>query len=252
MNKGWKQVAIAAAVLSMSIAPAVVADSPAEGLQTTITVSASASSYTTPDKARLTVRVEKSDPEAAEATVKLTETADAVLEAIKGAGVDAEDIATSGYRLSPDYHYDDDGKYILDGYTAVISYTVKDLTIDSVGALITAATDAGATEIEDIAYECSDYDARYGEALAEAVKLSRQKADALAKASGTQIIGVDSISEGYQDDSARYKGVNYAYTESAAMDSAVMSDAVQIEPGETEIEASVTVVYSMQGKEAAE
>ena len=131
----------------------------------TVTVQASASVYTVPDKARITFEVTKEGSQADSVQSEASQTAAAVTDAIEGSGVEEKSIQTSSYSLGPKYN--DSNKLI--GYTATVSITVRDLDISEAGRLIGTATGAGATGVDSVQYFCSDYDDRYEEALAKAV-----------------------------------------------------------------------------------
>ncbi len=204
----------------------------------TVTVQASASVYTVPDKARITFEVTKEGSQADSVQSEASQTAAAVTDAIEGSGVEEKSIQTSSYSLGPKYN--DSNKLI--GYTATVSITVRDLDISEAGRLIGTATGAGATGVDSVQYFCSDYDDRYEEALAKAVAAAAKKADVLAHAAGRKPGDVVSVTEGYQDTSARYEYASGAqYELAAASDSAMNFD-----PGVTEIEASVTAVYELK------
>ena len=89
----------------------------------------------------------------------------------------------------------------------------------------------------------SDYDNAYQEALKKAVEEAKKKAEILAGAAGKRLGDPASITEGYQDTSARYRDANM-YMEKAAMaEEAEMDMGMGVMPGELEIRASVTVTY---------
>ena len=91
-----------------------------------------------------------------------------------------------------------------------------------------------------ISYSCSGYDEAYKEALAKAVKGASEKAEVLAEASGKKLGDVVTIVEGYQNTDLEYR-----YLDAEALkNSNEAADAV-IMPGESDIEADITVTYGM-------
>ena len=72
---------------------------------------------------------------------------------------------------------------------------------------------------------------------------ARKKAEVLAKAADRILGDVQSITEGYQNTSARYVNKSIAIEE-AAMDTA--AESVSLNPGDSEITASVTVTYYLK------
>ena len=96
--------------------------------------------------------------------------------------------------------------------------------------------------MDNVSFLCSGYDEAYGQALTQAVEASRAKAETLAAAAGKKLGEAVTITEGWQDSSARYgKVMNSLTMEAAAMDTAGPA----FQPRETEISANVTVTYSM-------
>ena len=78
------------------------------------------------------------------------------------------------------------------------------------------------------------------------MKAARKKADVLAKAEGASAGKVVSISEGYQDLSARYQssdiGAAYKETAAAAQDTSSIPD---LSAGTLQIQAEVSVTYEL-------
>ena len=149
-------------------------------------------------------------------------------------------IITSGYNIYQEYDYE---KNEPAGYTVSTSLTIKDIEIDMAGTILSDAVAAGVNEVYYISYSCSSYDEKYEEALTDAVLAARKKAEVLAKAADRILGDVQSITEGYQNTSARYVNKSIAIEE-AAMDTAAGS--VSLNPGDSEITASVTVTYYLK------
>ena len=206
----------------------------------TVTVSGSYTIYTAPDKAELYVAVTTKDSKAAGAQTKNTKDVDAVIQKLKELGGNEKSIITSGYNIYQEYDYE---KNEPAGYTVSTSLTIKDIEIDMAGTILSEAVAAGVNEVYYISYSCSSYDEKYEEALTDAVLAARKKAEVLAKAADRILGDVQSITEGYQNTSARYVNKSIAIEE-AAMDTAAGS--VSLNPGDSEITASVTVTYYLK------
>lgn len=210
----------------------------------TVTVSGKYTVYSTPDKAEIHLGVRTQEADAQTAQQKNTETVDKVIEAIKALGVDEKSIRTTGYNIWQEYNYETDK---VRGYTVTTSLTIKDLEIDLAGSVISESIAAGVNEMNGISYSCSDYDKAYAEALASAVDAAKEKADVLAKAAGKELGDVQAIVEGYQDMSARYSRSNVTMdTATAKEEAALGSMAASVMPGESEINAEVTVTYYLK------
>lgn len=244
MNKTIKTMlgAVLTAALALSLAGCGLAAGKAEALQT-ITVSASASVTLTPDKASVSFGVSTQEETAALAQSRNSEAVEAVMAALRERGVEEKSIRTSYYNLYPMIDYSEDGEQRVIGYRVQTTLSVQDQDIDALGELLAACVEAGATNIDSVSFFCSNYDEAYREALAKAVEASKAKAEALAAAAGRKAGAVVSITEGWENSSARYdRGVNTAFDLAEAKAAALPS----FQPGETEITANVTVVYGIE------
>ena len=207
-----------------------------------ITVSASASVSLVPDKATVTFGVSTQARTAEEAQNQNTEAVNAVIETLTGRGIEERSIRTVNYSIYPQYDYSANGDQRIIGYNVNTSMSVQDQDIDELGELLAACVAAGINNVDSVQLLCSGYDEAYQEALSQAVEASRGKAEALAQAAGRSLGGVITITEGWQDSSARYVAAEEAaaYGANASMDAGP-----SIQPGETEIRANVTVTYAM-------
>jgi uncharacterized protein YggE len=188
---------------------------------------------------------EKADAAQSENTEKVNQ----VIETLKGMGVDEKSIQTSGYSISPQYDYDNldiNKQPKLTGYEVRTTLQVSDQKIANAGKILSESVKSGVNDVEGVVYTCSTYDEKYEEALQKAVKAARKKADVLAKAEGASAGKVVSISEGYQDLSARYQssdiGAAYKETAAAAQDTSSVPD---LSAGTLQIQAEVSVTYEL-------
>lgn len=193
----------------------------------TITVSGHATVTIVPDRASFDFTVEGRAPTAAAAVARTGAAAEAVMQAVRNAGVPAGDMQTSQVSLMP--QTTDNGSTII-AYTASETVTAT-TTIAKAGALVDAAVGAGADGVSGPSLSRSDSGAFYREALQKAVADAESKAAALASAAGIGLGAVQSIVE----DSAPTP-LPYA--------SAKADASVPIEPGTQTVDASVTVTYS--------
>src|SRR5687767_6558143 len=82
-----------------------------------ITVVGEGRAMAAPDRAVFTVGVEVRRPSVSEARAGSAEAIARMLEALRGAGVAAEDVQTSQLSIQPDYEYTEQGRRLL-GYLA--------------------------------------------------------------------------------------------------------------------------------------
>jgi len=150
-----------------------------------------------PDRALIDVGVLTQEKQSQNAATLNAKQLDSVVVALhKVLGADA-DIKTINYALNPDYQYRPmGGKSAVSSYTAlnVVRVTLDDL--DKVGAVIDAATQAGANHVESVRYTVRDQQVLHSQAVREAALKARANADALAAALNLKITRIVSVDEG--------------------------------------------------------
>lgn len=192
-----------------------------------ITVTGNGSVTTVPDRASFSFTVETRAATAVTALAQNSTETRAVIAAVKAAGVADDDVQTAQVSLSPQTN--DAGK--VTGYTASNTITAKIRELGFAGKVVDAAVGAGATGVSGPSLFRSDTDALYRTALKNAVAQARTKAEALAAAANVSLGRVTSIVEG-----------GSAVPLPAADKAGVVGP--PIEPGTTEVDASVTVTYT--------
>ncbi|HUJ91906.1 MAG TPA: SIMPL domain-containing protein [Gaiellaceae bacterium] len=197
----------------------------------TITVTGSGSVTAVPDRASFSFSVDTRGATASAALSSNADEAQAVVGALKNAGVAAADLQTTEVSLDP--QTSQDGTKII-GYAASSSVSVT-VPIGQAGAIVDAAVKAGADGVSGPSLDVSDQDALYAQALKNAVANAQSKAMALADASGLQLGAVQTVVEG-----SAPSPVVFGATAKAPD----ASGSVPIEPGSQEIDATVTVTYS--------
>jgi len=194
----------------------------------TITVTGNGTVTVVPDRASFGFSAETRADTAKNALARNADLANAIVAALKSAGIAAADIQTQQVSLSPQTNQD--GTQVV-GYTASTSVSVQ-TTIAKAGAIVDAAVGAGANGVSGPSLSRSDQDAQYRDALKQAVADAKEKAQALATAGGLSLGGVRTMVEG-----SNSMPIPFAVGKTA--DAA----GVAIEPGTQEIDASVTVTY---------
>ena len=231
----------------LSVSAYAEAAAPVSTEKSTVTVNAEATVTSVPDIAEIRVSINTTEESAADAQKTNGEKTDAVVRALKELKIEEKDIQTSNYSMYPQYDYSTETAKLV-GYEATTTLTVSNLPIDETGDILAAAVDAGANQVEDISYSCSDYDECYQQALCDAVANARVKAAVLANAAGMTIDQAASITEGWQN--TTYRGNNSGALMESSMAKAVDYDtaagAVSVNPGEADITANVTVVYNLK------
>ena len=214
------------------------AESPAAASGATITVTGSASVTLKADYARISVGVSTSAKTVEEATQQNSTTIFAVIEALKTAGVQEDDIATSNYSVHAEYDYSSFGGQKLTGYNVTNQLTVIIRDMEHIGATLDKATAAGANNIYNIEFLSTQADAAQDEATAYAVQDAMRRAKLLADAADLTLGGIVSIS----DSSSGWVVSTRSYA--SKLDMAVAGNSIL--PDDTSVSASVTIVFELK------
>ena len=181
-------------VIAGSALPRGVAVAQSDEMNHTISVTGCGTVEVSPDIAYLNVGVAVENKDPTQAMDDLTVKANAIVEALKKAGVKKEDIKTTGLSLYPVYSYDPDtGKQTLEGYRASESFSIK-AELSNAGKLLTIASKNGATDIQGIVFDVSNKDELKLKAIENAMKDARAKADAALIGTNYKVTGIKTIS----------------------------------------------------------
>ncbi len=154
---------------------------------TGITVSGTGEVTVPPDTGFFDAGVQVRAKTVAEAREGAATAAEAVLAAIKAAGVDAKDIQTTNIFIQPEYDYRQGGSApVLTGYMVVHTVSVKVRKIDTTAKVIDEAIAAGgdSTIVNSVRFGLENDDAAIDQARDLAMKDAKKKADQLAVLSG--------------------------------------------------------------------
>lgn len=210
----------------------------------TITVTGSGEVTMMPDIATVTFDISTTDPDSSTALTRNNATTEAVMQALRSAGIQEDDLTTTRFSVNPQHRWEG-GTQILIGYIASISLRATIRDIDTVGHILAAATDAGATRVGNVQFSIQDSSAAYNQALALAVANAASRANAIATAVGGSISGVVSVTE----TGGTFQPVATADTWVEPM---MMAEAdarftdVPVQAGELTVRANVRIVYSLQ------
>lgn len=156
-----------------------------------IAVSATGKVSVKPDMAEFGVRVRSVAKTAEQAAASTAEKYQAVQQALRRAGIAADDAPTADYSVSQQWEWDQaQGKNISRGYAAQHLIMVRVRTLSMTGKAVDAAVQAGADEVQQITFSSSRYDDLRRQALAQAVGNARADAEIMARAAGGRLGGV--------------------------------------------------------------
>ncbi|MDO8674186.1 MAG: SIMPL domain-containing protein [Dehalococcoidia bacterium] len=199
-----------------------------------VVVSGEGTVFAEPDMAIVQLGVQTNAPTAGEAQSKNATQMSRVIDKILGLGIDRKDIRTSGISLYPTYD-SRDGKATPTGYQAgnQVSVAVRDLK--KVAAVLDGAVAMGGNTLNGVTFGVQDDGEIRLAALAKAAENARPKAEAMAKALGVRITGVESIIE---------QGISAPAPRDTVRMAATTSDATPVMPGQLSFVGSVRVTFS--------
>lgn len=230
---------LALALVLSACGPTTINQAAPENLRT-LNVNGVGQVYLTPDIAYINIGVNTQSASASESVATNKDKSNALIEAIKAAGVDAKDIHTTNFSIWSNPTYDELGQitgtnYVVDN---TVNITVRDL--DSLGDLLDSAISAGANSIYSIQFDVADKTAATKEARAKAVEDAKAQAQELADAAGLSLVEIQTINF-YESSPIAYfegKGGGGGVTVEAA--------AVPIQPGQLAISVTVNVTYTIK------
>lgn len=233
-----------AAVLTLSslaVTPAIAQVAvPAAVLDGTILdVSATGKTTRVPDIATIRAGVVTQSATAAAALADNAKRMAGVLAALKAAGVQPRDIATSNVSLQPQYRYENNQPPVITGYQASNTVSIRFRDVARSGAILDALVAQGANQIDGPSLSLDQPDAALDEARVDAVKRARARAELYARAAGLTVVRIVSISESGEIAGPQPPVVYMARANMAKADTTVVA-------GETDVTATVSVRFLLK------
>ncbi|QDZ08738.1 SIMPL domain-containing protein [Sphingomonas panacisoli] len=207
---------------------------------TILDVSATGKTTRVPDIATIRAGVVTQSATAAQALADNAKRMTGVLAALKAAGVQPRDIATSNVSLQPQYRYENNQPPAITGYQASNTVSVRFRDIAKSGSILDALVAQGANQIDGPNLSLDQPDAALDEARVDAVKRARARAELYAKAAGLTVVRIVSISEGGEVAGPQPPVLYMARAKAQA------SADTTIAPGETDVTASVSVRFLLK------
>ena len=194
----------------------------------------------TPDTLTATVGVEVTRSTVQQALDETNTAAGKVIDAVKQAGVAAEDIQTRNVSIQPRYEQPGPDKTpVITGYTVSNLVEIKVRALDRAGEVLQAAAGAGgdATRVQGVTFSLEDNQQLLSSAREQAFTDAKQKAEQYASLAGRSLGALVSVSETTNSTVPR----PYYDTTAGAGEAASMP----IEPGQQEVSVQVTAVWAM-------
>ncbi len=203
-----------------------------------LTLTAEGHSTRVPDIARFTAGVTTRGRNAAAALAANAQKMNAVIAALRAAGIADRDIQTSNLSLNPQYgEARDNAPAPVVGYEASNSLTIKERKVAEYGQVVDALVAAGANQVDGPSFEIEDADAAGDEARIDAIKRARTRADLYARAAGLHVVRILTITDG---------GAGTVRPPMPMMVRAMAaSPKTPVAAGEVETGASVTIAFEL-------
>ncbi|TSC80498.1 MAG: hypothetical protein G01um101425_152 [Candidatus Peregrinibacteria bacterium Gr01-1014_25] len=194
-----------------------------------------------PDIAQLSFGIQTGRQKTAQAAMeKLRKDMEAIITAVKAAGIDAKDIRTESLWLNPAYDWVD-GRQVPQGFEASQSLRVKVRNLDTIGKVLSDATAAGANQVGDVSFTIDDPEELRTQARNEAIAKAKAKASALAAQLGKSLGKLKAYNEG------SFGGPPVPMYEKAMMaDGMGGGGGVPVPAGEQEVRLSVVLTYELR------
>jgi uncharacterized protein YggE len=206
---------------------------------TGITVVGDGMARAEPDIAYVTTGVQTRGQTAKQAQDENTRLMNAIIQAVRSRGVEEKDVRTSGVSLFPIYERQPN---TISGYQATNTVRVTVQDVKKTGEILDAAVGAGANINGGVQFGLKDDSAFRRQALDQAVKEARAKADAIAAAAGLRVAGVQSL----VDESPAGAEVPELARQTLAAPAVDAAGPVPVQPGQLAVTARVRVVYTFQ------
>ena len=194
-----------------------------------------------PDMVNLQVGVQIQNTSLDSAQAEAATKADAIMNQLKGAGIEEKDISTAQYNVEPVMNYRDNQPPTVTGFrvTNIMNVKVRDIT--KAGKLIDDMVKSGANTIYGLSFSFSDPTAVMKQAREQAMNDAKAKAQELASLGGVAL-GAPIVID---DAGANVPPVVMEQAMGRAMDSSAAA-MPPINPGQQEIRVDVTVVYAIK------
>ena len=199
----------------------------------------------------LNIGVEAIAETVAEARTEAADAMDAIVAAVKGHGLEDQDVQTQSINIWPQYEYPEvtsggtrTRKQVLVGYTVSNSARIKIRDVDAVGTIIDSVAEAGgdATRIDGINFSIEDPKPFMTQLREEAVQDAVAKAEHLASLTGVEVGNLIFIGEA-GGGTPRDQGF---LRESMAYSMAASDSPTSISGGELQLSLNVQAAFSIQ------
>lgn len=211
--------------------------------ETLLSVYATANERTTPDLAIVTLGVVARGATANAAQEAQAARMNAVMQAVRAAGVAETEVQTVNYSLEPQYTYARNAPARISGYLSRNSVAIRVSNLQAVSGLIDATVADGANELQGIQYTFADTEAAHDASRASAVETARRRATTYAEAAGMRVGRIVAITEPGAAAPPFPVPVDGRYGGALAREQSAAN--APLSPGQNDTRSSVTVIFAL-------
>ncbi len=208
-----------------------------EGHDKTIVVSEMATVTMKPDVAMTNIGMLSKGETVKEAQDTNTKTMNKVIASLKKLGVKEADIRTTQYNVHPIYNYTEEGRE-ENGFEVSQNLYVKIRNLDKANQVIAIAGNTGANSVGGLQFTIDDPEMYKQLAREEALQKVKLKASHLSNTLGVELVGV----VGYNEFDGNQGNIQYSKFSADA----VGAERINIQPGESSLEMTVSVTYQIR------
>ena len=222
------------------------AQQPQNPPERTVVVNATASIEREPERAQVLLAVESQATTARQAAAANATKMDAVIAALRRAGISGPNVKTVSYSINPEYARSprDDAQKppVIASYRAINMVQVTVEPVSKTGEIIDIALQAGANRVHNLSFELRDPDAAHRDALRLAVAKAQAEAQVMAEAAGQR------LGPPLQMSSGGYAIPRYARDMAGEVMMAQAPAPTPIEGGTLTIMANVSITYRLESR----
>ena len=235
---GMLKGAAVALALSVPLSAAVAQEGAVMAEAMVITVTGEGRVDQAPDMATVSLGVTTEGATAAEALGANSAEIAKVLERLGSAGIAPRDVQTTGLSVNPNWRNNSSGEAPkISGFIANNGVTVRVRALDGLGAVLDAAVQDGANQLNGVEFGLQEPRPAQDEARRRAVADARARAELLAEAAGVKLGAIRSISEAM--------GAPMPMPAFRMAAEAVAGAPVPVAAGEVATTANVTIVWEI-------
>lgn len=209
---------------------------------TRVVVTGEATVQAQPDTAIITLAVVTQNASASEAQAENASKTEAVVRAARASAGAGAEVKTSGYSVQPQYVYKEGQPPQITSYLVRNGVTVTTGELNRVGAVIDAASRAGANSVDNLQFTLRRDRPARAQALTEATQEALAQAEAVAQALGGRLVRIVEVQEG---GGARPPIIYARQQESFAKGASADAAQTPIEPGTLDIRSQVQLVVEI-------